>query len=320
VRFAVSFRDIKGQGAAVAFLRNSVTSGRLANAYMFCGPSGIGKRLAALNFAKAINCMAPDEGAGCDNCSSCKKIDSFNHPDVRLAAPGGKGSSVGIDDIRIIIKDIGLKPYEAKRKIYIIDGADSLTEEASNALLKTLEDPPSDSTLILIAENPGRFIATIRSRCQEVKFFLLDASLVEEILTVSHNVDSVKAHVLARISCGSPGGALELKSDDFFSKREQIIRAISSNTLLDMDFDKTPRSALRAVLNIMLTWYRDILVTKSGDRGLVNVDKRDLISVEADRMGFDRLNDILERIILTQTYLDQNANPRLAMAALGLAI
>ncbi len=312
--------DIRGHGAAISFLKRSAANGRLANAYIFCGPAGIGKKLTALNFAKTINCLEPDEALGCDRCPSCKKIDSLNHPDVRLVAPDKKGASVKIDDIRIIIKDIGLKPYEAKTKVYIIDEADSLTEEAANALLKTLEEPSLDSTLVLITENPGRLPPTIRSRCQSVKFFPLDTAAIEDILAVSHNVERVKARVLAKISGGRVSEALKLKDDDYFNKREHIIKTLLSKALSDLEFDKMPRADLRAILNIMLTWYRDILVAKAGDQGLVNIDKRDLILMEAGKTGFGKLDNLLKGIISTQIYLDQNANPRLAMAALGLKL
>lgn len=316
----MSFRDIRGHDAAISFLKSSADGGRLANAYIFCGVGGIGKKLTALNFAKMVNCLDPKGSSGCDNCPSCKKIDSLNHPDVHLVAPDKKGASVKIDDIRTIIKDIGLKPYEARTKFYIIDGADKLTEEAANALLKTLEEPSANSSLILIVENPRRLAPTIRSRCQFVKFFPLDTAIVEEILTVSHNVDKVKAHLLAKISCGRAGAALELNDEDYFDKREHVIKTLLSGSLSDMEFDKMPKTDLRAFLNTMLTWYRDILASKVGDQGLVNIDKKDLVSAEAGKISFGKLDTLLKSIISTQSYLDQNANPKLAMTALGLGL
>ncbi len=316
----MSFKDIRGNDAAIFFLKKSSGAGRIANAYIFSGPGGIGKRLSALAFAKAINCLSPNEGLSCDRCPSCKKIDSSNHPDVLLTAPEKKGASIKIDDIRVVIKDNGLKPYEAKVKVYIIDEADLLTEEAANALLKTLEEPSTASMLILITEKPAALLPTIRSRCQTVNFFPLDTAIVEEILTASHNIDGAKTRLLGHISCGSPGRALELEDNGFFDKRERIIKALSSYTFSDLEFDKTARPDLRAVLNIMLTWYRDILVMKAGGGGLVKVDRIELISSEADTTGFEKLDNVLKRIILTQTYLDQSANSKLAIAALGLVL
>ena len=316
----MSFDDIKGQERAVSFLKNSIALQRIANAYIFCGSEGIGKRLAALNFAKAINCPRPIGESGCDSCPSCAKIASLNHPDVFLASPEKTGGSVKIDDIRAIIEDVGLKPYEAKKKVYIIDEANSLTEEAANALLKTLEEPSADATLILITESPAGLLPTIRSRCQVVKFFALDCAIVKEILMKDHGLDEVMAHVLANISCGRMSQALRFKDGDFFRKRESMINALSSDAFSDLDFDKTSKIDLKALLDIMLIWYRDIMVTKTGDRGVVNIDKMDLISRASEKIGFDKLDNVIRRIISTQIYLDQNANPKLAMAALGLVL
>lgn len=316
----MSFKDIKAQERAVSFLKSSIERSRIANAYIFCGPEGVGKKLTALNFAKAINCSNPVGAAGCDTCPSCIKIDSLNHPDVFLATPEKAGGSVKIDDIRAVIKDVGLKPYEAKKKVYIIDEANSLTEEAENALLKTLEEPSVNAALILITENPSDLLPTIRSRCQIVKFFAIDSAVVKDILMKGHGLDEVMAHILANISCGSMGQALHLKEKDFFKKREGVIKALSSNTFSDLDLDKASKVDLKSVLDIMLTWYRDILVTKTGDRNVVNIDKADLISRNSEKMSFDRLDDVIKKIISTQTYLEQNANPKLAMAALGLIL
>ncbi len=319
------FKDLLGQDSAVSFLRSAVQNDRLANAYLFYGPSGVGKKLAAISFAKAINCRSRDisSGAaldGCGQCPSCRKIDSLGHPDVRLTKAEKDGSSVKIGDIRSVIEDIGLKPYEATKKVYIVDGADELTEEAANALLKTLEEPSSESILILISVNPRRLLSTIRSRCQTVRFFPMNLNTVKDILTGAHGLKSDVAHILAGISCGSPGEALKLKSDDFFSRRERIIKALSSDSFSELDFDRAQKKELQAVLSIILLWYRDILITKTGNSNIVNIDKETEICREAKRVGFNKLNNTLNRVMSTQLYLEQNANPRLAMAALGSSI
>ncbi|GEM_PF-108196 len=386
-----SFKDILAQDSAVSFLRSAINSERIANAYLFHGPSGVGKKMTAISFAKAINCICPHGGTvakynsrhseggqrpteeskseilprfarqddrrsllrtlvpslqndvefdisqqshsdvnhglpsgdsidGCGSCSSCKKINSLNHPDVRLIEADNYGSSVKIEDVRAVIEDVGMKPYEAKKKVYIVDGADNLTEEAANALLKTLEEPSSESMLILISENSRRLLSTIRSRCQAVKFFPLGVNTVAKILTDRHGINGDTAHILAGLSCGSLGEALRLNEDDFFARRDRIIKALSTGTLAELEFDKTTRPELRTALNIMLMWYRDILVAKAGNSNVINIDKEALIYSEAKKTGFDRLNNTITRIISIQGYLEQNANPKLAMAALGSSI
>lgn len=313
------FNEIRGHDRAVTFLKNSIAGGRIAGAYIFCGKSGIGKKATAIAFAKAVNCLnAP--GEGCGSCQSCVKIDHNNHPDIRVIAPEKEGAAVKIDDIRSVIKDNALKPYGSKKKVYIVDEAGSLTEEASGALLKTLEEPSGAATLILVAENVLRLLPTIRSRCQIVKFLPVAASVIEEILAAKKEADKTRAHILARISCGSVRTAIRLSGEDYFEKRERIIGSLSSGRFLDMDFDKASKADLRSVLDIMLTWYRDIMVTKAAGCGIINIDKEDLIAGQAKKCGLDRLDNILKKIVSTQGYLESNANPKLAMMALGVSI
>lgn len=318
----MSFKDIKGQDRAISFLKGSMASGRISHAYIFYGPGGVGKKLAALNFAKAANCLGADAD-GCDACASCKKIDSSNHPDVLLLKPEEEGGAIGIDDVRALIKDASLKPYEARKKFYIIDDADRMKEEAQNAILKTLEEPPSDSVLILIAESPGRLRSTITSRCQAVKFFALGAEDVKEILVKKHGVDAAKAHILSCLASGRPGEALRYKDEEFFARRDRVVTALANGTFFESDFDKLSKADLKAYLNILLTWYRDILIAKTGLDGgpeVMNIDRKDAVMAEAANIGFDRLYDIIRQVVSTSYFVEQNANPKLAMAALALSI
>jgi len=319
----VSFREIEGQDAAIEFLKRSIAGDTVSHAYIFMGPPGVGKKLTAINFAKALNCLDPKDGGPCDLCSRCKKINGANHPDVFLIAPEKEDSSFGIDKIRGIIKDIGLKPYEGRRKVYILEGAGAMTPEAQNSILKTLEEPPSDAVIILIAENLNHILTTIQSRARKVAFFPLGASVVEKILVDSHGVDRERAGILSRISSGLLGKALKYKDEGFFEKRLRIIDGLRNESFFDSDFDGVSKSDLKLCLDVMLTWYRDILVVKaqnesSNGPALVNVDRQDAILAESRRLGFDRLNKIIEQIVLTGSFLEQNANPKLAMSVLGI--
>ncbi len=333
----MSFKDIKGQDNAIEFLKNSIDNDKVSHAYMFIGPAGVGKKATAINFAKALNCLSPkDEGPcdpstnsgshpelveGCDVCAQCKKIDASNHPDVLIATPAKEDSSFGIDRIRAVTKDIGLRPYEGRKKVYILDSADSMTQEAQNALLKTLEEPPSESVLILIVENINAIFPTIQSRAKRVRFFPLLPEIIKKILIDSYKLDRDKAEVLSRISSGELGKALKYNDEDFFEKRKRIIDGLKDGALLDSDLDGLSKSELRLALDIMLTWYRDILVTKAGVDGrfaLVNVDRLSLIRDEAKRSSFEALNNIINQVILTGSFLEQNVNPKLAMGVLGI--
>lgn len=319
----MSFKDIKGQNSAIGFLKNSSVNGRTSHAYIFLGPSGVGRKLTALNFAKFLNCHAPDDNRPCDECPSCRKVDSRNHPDIFLVSPEKAGASIGIDKIRAVIKNVGLKPYEARTKVYIIDDSSSMTQEAQNAFLKTLEEPPSDSVLIFISDKQGGLLPTIESRSQVVKFFPIDADTVKEILKNNYKLDDAKAQMLSRISAGSIDAALRYKDEKFFKKRSQVLDGITDGSLFDSDFEGLSKPDLRSYLDIMLTWYRDILVTKADPTLkslLVNADRTRIIEEEALRMDFAFLDKAIKQVILTGQFLDQNINPKLAMSTLGACI
>ena len=318
----MSFRDIKGQDNAVSFLKKALESGRVAHAYIFLGPSGVGKKLAALNFAKALNCLGESEKP-CDSCASCKKIESSNHPDVHLLNPLKEGGSIKIDEARTLILKIGLKPYEGRKKVCIIDGANALTQEATSSLLKTLEEPPADSVLILILDKISYIPRTIQSRSQIIRFRNLAADEIKNILVEKHGVDAVKAHILARISSGRLGEAIKYKDEEFFEKRAELLDGLSKRTFFDSDFEGAGRDDFKLYLDMMLSWYRDILVAKvSGGAGqeFFNIDRRDDIYKEAAGASVEHLNEIIGEIIATGSYLESNANAKLAMSVLGLKI
>ena len=321
----MSFEDIKGQDKAISFLRSSIENNRIAHAYIFTGPSGVGKKITALNYAKALNCLADTAERPCNKCISCTKIESSNHPDVFLVKPDKTGrsetSSVKIDAIREIIRSIGLKPYEGRYKVYIIDNAGGLTEEASNAILKTLEEPPANSVMILIVENLDALLSTILSRCQVVKFFPLGIDEVENILIKEYKLDTAKAHILSRLLSGSLGEALKHNDEKFFKKRASLLKALSDKRISEYDFDGVSKEDLKMYLDIMLTWYRDILVAKVGNiekEAFVNIDKKDLISSQAKSLEADYIDGIIKDIISTNYFLDRSANPKLAMSVLAL--
>lgn len=322
MRWSLSFKDIKGQDSAIRFLNRGLENNRVSHAYIFLGPSGIGRKLTALNFAKALNCTSEAPERPCDACISCKKIGSLNHPDISLLNPDTKSSSISIDSVRELIRSIGLKPYEGKKKVYIIDGADSMMQGSSNALLKTLEEPPSDSVLILIAEDLARLFRTIVSRSQVVRFFPLPTDLLEEILIKVHKIGAAKAHILSHLACGSLGDALQFNDDGLFDKRQALLAGLANNTFFDSDFDGVSRDELKLYLELMLAWYRDILITKIGlgETALINIDKKDAIAKQAKRLDYDYIDGAIREVIATTGFLDQNANTKLAMGALGLKI
>ena len=322
MRRRLSFANLKGQHSAISYLKAGLESGRISHAYIFSGPDGVGKRITAINFAKALNCDDIKSGESCDQCPSCKKIDSSKHPDIYILSPEEEGGSIKIEDVRAVIKDVYLKPFEAKRKVYIIEAAQKLKHEAANALLKTLEEPPADSVIILLTENIKALLHTIVSRSQIVKFFPLKLKEVQNILVKDYSLAEDDAHILSHLSGGMLGLALKFKEDDLLAKRSLLIDRISSGLKDDFDFDDVPKEDIKMYLDMMLAWYRDIINMKigAGDDMLVNIDKKDIISNEAKILSFENLENTINNIISTVIYIDKSANQKLAMSVLGMNI
>lgn len=321
----MSFKDIKGENCAISFLKNAASSGRVASAYIFLGPSGCGKKLAALNFAKLLNCGASTLAGGepCEKCPSCIKINSASHPDILVLDKEEKKSEFGIDVVFEAIRSVSLKPYEARKKVYILDDADLMSEEAQNAVLKTLEEPPQDSVLILMVEDIQAIPATIKSRSQIVKFFPMPSDDIEKILVSDHNIDVKDARILARLSLGSIGRALQNSKNGFLDKRARVIDGLKNKKIFDSDFEKMKRDDFNGYLDIMLSWYRDVLVTKAlggKDADILNADKIDDVNREAKRLSFEYLDSAVNAVADAKEYLNRNANPKLTMSVLGIRL
>ena len=161
--------DIIGQELAKRLLQNDLASGRIANAYLLSGPEGAGKRRLALEFAKALNCAAEPAGRPCGACAICSQIGRGVHPDVHLLVPGGASEQIKIDDIRQLLGRIFLKPFSVRMQVAILDGAERLTEEAANSLLKALEEPPGSTCFVLTSARPLHCLPTVVSRCRLIR-------------------------------------------------------------------------------------------------------------------------------------------------------
>jgi DNA polymerase III subunit delta' len=312
------FKDIIGQRLAVDLVKRAIEEKRLAHAYLFIGPDGVGKSLLAKTFAKALNCSAlSNERAGrggvepCGECVSCGKIETKNHPDVRWFThkigkkrsdrtgekksdvndrwirpnsldPDKKAPHVNIDMIRFLQQAMSLKPYEGRAKVYVIDGADNMTEEAANCLLKSLEEPPKDTVIILLASNIPMLLSTIVSRCQKIMFYPLDEDSIKKEMMEKYGLDEKKAACVSRFSEGSLGKAIETLEEDALAKRDKAVdEFISPKRLGDEDawLYEEPRDKVNDILSALAVYFRDLLVFNlSGDAGLmVNLDKVDEI-------------------------------------------
>ena len=322
------FEQIWGQESAVAILRNALLNGRLAHAYLFLGPEGVGKRLTALTLAKAMNCKSPPRAAdSCERCPSCMKINSFNHADVILLEPGGE--VLKIDQIRDMQRRLHYKPLEGGRRACIIDSADCLNDAASNALLKTLEEPPDETHLFLITSRPHQLLPTILSRCQWVKFKPLSCAHIVQILRTVHSLEEEQASFYASLAGGSVGQALTLSNRVDFQKRTAWLRAFSDipKKTVEEIFETCERvskeeEGINDLLDLWKLWVRDLMVFKIQGNGpgekLINHDLGAEVAAAAGKYSFDRLDRLFGLITSVQKSIALNANRQLALETLML--
>ncbi|MBM3255056.1 MAG: DNA polymerase III subunit delta' [Candidatus Omnitrophica bacterium] len=309
----MSFKDIKGQARAIEMLENSLRHLAIAGAYLFIGEEGIGKYLTAVNFAKAINCLSKDYRS-CDSCLSCLKIEKKQHPDVHFIEPQ-ESESIKIELMRDLKKEISFKPYEARKKVFIINNAHNLTDEAANALLKVLEEPPRDSLIILVTAKPKLLFKTIVSRCQTIKFSPLVRHELEETLNKDYHLDSLGAHFLAYYSEGRLGCALKMKEGNILKNKNTIIDGFEKVAL-----DK--KEDIRVCLNILASWFRDIYLVKAGltPSQIINLDRKDELLKLTDHYSWQDLDAIFDTISDSLSYLEHNINTKLLLSNLKVQI
>ncbi|MCX5709777.1 MAG: DNA polymerase III subunit delta' [Candidatus Omnitrophica bacterium] len=329
----MSFKDILGQENSINQLRSHIKEERLEGGYLFTGPDGVGKKFTALTIAKAINCQEQDSEP-CEICPACKKINSGQHPDIHLidadtpvdselkegSADTGGSEALKIGHVRQLQKEISLRPYEAKRKVFIIDNAHNLTPAASNALLKILEEPPKMSLIILVTDKPARLFKTIVSRCKIIKFPALNRKELEEVLRKDYGLDSSYAHFLAYFCEGRIGKALALKDTDILREKNAAIDDLALSTEIKAgSVDLKDREAVRGYLNVLATWFRDICLLKTGmpAEEAINSDRGRELAVWADKLTFAQLNSVMDAVSDSILYLERNINTKLLLLNLG---
>jgi DNA polymerase-3 subunit delta' len=301
----VPFRDIIGHRRLVSLLARAVARDTLPPAMLFAGAAGVGKRRMALALAQTINCLNPQarraaaaarasdiETDACGECASCKRIARGVHPDVIVVEPGDTGT-IKIEQVRDVVDRAGYRPFEGRRRAVIVDEADALVHAAQNALLKTLEEPPSASVFVLVSSMPDSLLPTVRSRLPRLRFGPLSAAEVAEALMRDHEYEEPDARAAAADAEGSIGRALSAESADLAGARdiarrllEQTARVSDPTRLLDSAKLLTPpatgaarrpgneRDQLAACLRAMASLLRDVgILAMRADAGvLANAD------------------------------------------------
>jgi DNA polymerase-3 subunit delta' len=320
----MSFKEIIGHDRQIEHLRNAMRNGRLAHAYLFLGKEGIGKKVVALNLAKALNCLRGDEEP-CDECRPCLKVNHLHHPDVLLVEPHGQW--IRIDQIRDLQRELSHRPYEGKRRVCILTDADRMRQEAANALLRILEEPPLHTVLILLAANGDFILPTITSRCQRITFNPLPPERIAEVLRSRLGLKTEEAHILASLADGSLGKALQTDLDFVRRTRREIIERIidlpsyGAEQILGLAEEMTnSNNDLPMLLTMIHTWYRDLLSYKErGSRAqLINIDLSLEINEAAPGTDIPSLIRRMEVIQGTLWNLDRNANRQLTLETMLL--
>lgn len=329
--------DMIGHEWAVDYLRRSIEAGRAAHAYIISGPEGIGKNLLALRFAQTLNCKlgGPDP---CLSCRHCKRIASGSHPDVRVTGLQTQAAILGLKEeqaekqkvlrvelIRSFQGDITLRPYEARRRILILQDAEKLSEQASNALLKTLEEPPPYATLILIANSGGDLLPTVTSRCQALKLRPLARQQVAQALMERKNLAEPDAKLLAAWSGGRLGWAMQMvdRPEELEARQEQLDHLIELPSKgrasafrwaeeCAKEYRAGQQQSVFATLELWQSWWRDVLLTIADCRDAVtHIDRQDQLDAIARRAKLPEIHAFISRLSAAATHLRENANPQL---------
>jgi DNA polymerase-3 subunit delta' len=314
----VAFHDVVGQQRPVRIIRRAIETERGHHAYLFTGMEGIGKKVVAMNMAKALNC-AQQDGDACDHCPACRRIDKGVYPDVIQVNP--TGDTIKIGQIRELQRSIAFKPFEARRRVVIIDGAEQLTREAANAFLKALEEPPPQTTIILIATTTEALPTTVLSRCQRIRFSPLSDEEVNTVLArcLPEGKIATLAHFLS-MAGGSPGRAAQMDWEELTQVKMTLSTALapSLRQRLQVAQDLAHQEGRGKIfLEILGGWLRDLVVyQETREEGmLLNRDLVDEIKRVAPGQTIEGLLQAFWSLLQIQRGIEAHGNLQLALEA-----
>ena len=322
----MNFKEIVGHERQINILKKSIDSDKVSHSYLFEGSQGLGKRKVAQAFSKALLCKNNGEKP-CNECSSCIKFDTGNHPDFKMLSP--IKALISKKEIEDLIRSTSILPFESHRKVYIIDEAQNIILNSQNTLLKTLEEPPDYIVIIIITSNVNRLIPTIISRCQNIKFNLIEEGKIIDLLKKEYKIGEDRAKIIGSFANGSIGKALDLlETDDFFEKRDAIINLINQiikgnkiKIFTASDLLNKNKDTIEETLDIFIYWFRDLLIYKElGDSPLIiNKDKINMLS-DQSFLDRTRIHDIIYNIEETKINVKRNINFNLSIETMLLNI
>lgn len=324
----MKFSELAGNERVVEYFKKAVAQQNLAHAYLFSGPEGVGKSTLALAISKALLCPNRTPDGPCDVCPSCHKFDSGNHSDFHHFIP--EGLYFRIDEVRRIIHEVSLRPVESRWKVFVLERVDYMREEASNALLKVLEEPPGEAVFFLITEVAEVLLPTVRSRCQHFAFQPLSPEDVAKLLVERMEFKPEEAADLARFSHGSPGRALSLNAEQYSDIRDRVLAVLEAalaprtyyNLIDAVRAITVERTEMGERFLMLEELTRDLILLKMSDRAnLVHQDAVDRLRPLASRAGMSALVHFYERLLETrEAVMKINANIGLSLQALFLPL
>ncbi len=296
------------------------------HAYIFEGKKGLGRFETARLFAAALACGAAN--APCGACNSCISAKAGTNPDISVVEPDARRKTIGAERIRALIEDAGVKPFMSKRKIYIFPDASLLTEQAQNAFLKLLEEPPDYAVFIIIAENSELLLQTVRSRCVNIRFAAISDERMRAYVD-KINPGCKNADFIVKYSQGIPAAAREIIGDAEFDEMRRLcldkLRLLFGSDMLAAytlcDFAEKNKDRADLILSLWSSFVRDILFIQSGAKSLMtNSDCTALLSEHAALADEKRALRVLEQLLLTEQMLRRYVSLHAAFLHLGLSV
>jgi DNA polymerase III subunit delta' len=327
----MSFSSLLGNDHNKHILQRLLQRGKLGLTLIFAGPEGVGKKQFALTLAKAANCqnLPKTKDDCCDACPVCQRIHNHTHGDIVTLQPDG--AYIKIAQTRDLTTDVQVRPREGRQRFFLIDEADRLREEAANSLLKTLEEPPSTSTIVLLTSRPDSLLPTIRSRAQILNFAPLSMIEMEKYLTENFQYSAPDSKLLARLTGGRIGQAATLDISEYRRERRELLElldllATGNNKYRIVKaaehYGKQERETFERMLLLMLNLLRDIfLIAASGKTdNIVNIDVADRMNILADKIKLPHLIEWIKKFDELRFNLRININRQVATEAAFLSL
>jgi len=326
--------SIVGHSGPKTFFARTIAERHLAHGYLFAGPEGVGKMTFGVALARYLLCKGDKGDDACGECGSCRRVAGASHPDLHVIELDPTRQVIRVEELQAeLLRPMWLKAYEGGWRVFIIDGAHTLRKETSNRLLKVLEEPPGDTLIVLVSDQPSRVLPTLVSRCARVNFAPLSPEEVRAELAARTDLAGQELETLARYSRGRLGYALDLSSNPFYLARGEFFEAFVhaptqrnfevagalQTTCAKRTASKSDeRRALIAALAVISRFFADLLALQNGveEASLFNVDRLDLVRSACECFSSEAVHDIIRRVQETAAQLRANIHTQTAVATL----